>query len=115
MLTVIGAWVLFRAVTLEGAGTVYAAMLALDAAESASVLFNAGLKTSTGWWLVASLTAVALWPRNSNVLGLDLRHWVGGNDVRTAWTVGAAVTLVCLLILLNNSRGAVGAFIYFNF
>lgn len=115
MLAVMGAWVLFRAVTLEGAGTVYAAMLALDAAESASVLFNAGLKPSTGWWLVFSLTAVALWPRNSNVLGLDLRRWVEGNEVRTAWTVGAAATLVCLLILLNNSRGVVGAFIYFNF
>lgn len=115
MLAVIVAWVLFRAVNLEGAVTIYAAMLALDTAESASVLFNAGLKPETGWWLVAGWTAVALWPRNSNVLGLELRRWVEGGEARIAWTVGAAVTLVCLLILLNNSRGVVGAFIYFNF
>ena len=115
MLAVIVAWVLFRAVSLEGAVTIYSAMLALDTAESASVLFNAGLKPETGWWLVAGWTTVALWPRNSNVLGLDLRRWVEGGEARIAWTVGAAVTLVCLLILLNNSRGVVGAFIYFNF
>lgn len=115
MLAVIVAWVLFRATTLEGASTVYAAMLAVEAADMGSVLWNAGLHPGTGWWLVGLFAAVALWPRNSNVWGLELRRWIEGREVRTAWTVGAAATLVCLLVLLNNTRGVAGAFIYFNF
>lgn len=115
MLAVVVAWVLFRATTLEGATTVYAAMLALDAADTASALWNAGLRANTGWLLVGVFTVVALWPRNSNVLGLDLRRWVEVGTSRMALAVGAAGTLVCLLILLNNTRGVAGAFIYFNF
>ena len=115
MLAVVVAWVLFRATTLEGAATVYAAMIALDAADSASALWNAGLRADTGWLLVGVFTVVALWPRNSNVLGLDLRRWVEADTSRVALAVGAAGTLLCLLILLNNTRGVAGAFIYFNF
>jgi alginate O-acetyltransferase complex protein AlgI len=115
MLAVIVAWVLFRATTLEGATTVYAAMLMMDASDTGSVLWNAGLSPGTGWWLVGLFAAVALWPRNSNVWGLELRRWIEGNENRAAWTVGAAATLVSLLILLNNTRGVAGAFIYFNF
>lgn len=115
MLAVVGAWVLFRATTLDGAVTVYAAMLSLESAQTASALWNAGLKAATGWWLVAVWTVLTLWPRNSNVLGQDLRRWIDVSDARKAWAVGASTTLVCLLILLNNSRGVAGAFIYFNF
>ena len=115
MAAVVAAWVLFRATTLEGATTVYAAMLALDAADTASALWNAGLKPETGWLLLGLFTVVALWPRNSNVFGLDLRRWVECGGGRTAFVVGAAGMLVCLLILLNNTRGVTGAFIYFNF
>lgn len=115
MLAVIVAWVLFRATTLDGAATVYGAMLALDAADTGSALWNSGLKANTGWWLVALFTAVALWPRNSNLLGLDLRRRIEGREARTAWVAGAAGMVVCLLILVNNTRGVVGAFIYFNF
>lgn len=115
MLAVIVAWVLFRATTLEGAISMYAAMLAMDAAQEARALWNAGLTAGNGWWLVCVFTAVALWPRNSNVWGLELRRWITGHETRTAWTIGAALTLVCLLILINNARGVSGAFIYFNF
>lgn len=115
MLSVVMAWVLFRATSLDGAATVYAAMLALDAGETAVSLWNAGLKPATGWMLVMLFTAVALWPRNSNLLGQDLLRWMAGREVRVAWVAGAAGTLACLLILLNNTRGTVGAFIYFNF
>ncbi len=115
MLVVMLAWVLFRAATLEGATSVYAAMLSLNAADAPTALWNAGLKARTGWMLVGLFAVVALWPRNSNMLGLDLRHWLEGRDARTAWTIGAAGMLMCLLILLNNTRGVTGAFIYFNF
>lgn len=115
MLAVIVAWVLFRATTLEGATTVYAAMLTLDAADTASALWNAGLRADTGWLLIGIFSVVALWPRNSNVLGLDLRRWMEARTSHVGLAVGAAGTLVCLLILLNNTRGVTGAFIYFNF
>jgi hypothetical protein len=102
-------------VTLYGAATLYAAMLSLRSAETASALWNAGLKAQTGWWLVALFGAVALWPRNSNALGLALRRRIEGNEARVAWVVGASLALTVLLIVLNNSRGVAGAFIYFNF
>lgn len=115
MLAVVLAWVLFRATSLDGAGTMYAAMLTFDAAETSGVLWNAGIKANTGWLLLGLLSVVALWPRNSNALGQDLRRWIERSEERTAFAAGAAGVLICLLILLNNTRGAAGAFIYFNF
>jgi len=115
MLFVILAWVLFRATSLEGARTIYAAMMGLTAEETPLAMWNAGLKTRTGWLLIACLSVLALWPRNSNVLGVDLRKWVEKGGTRTAFAAGVAGTVVCLLILLNNTRGVAGAFIYFNF
>ncbi|MBB1075259.1 MBOAT family protein [Rhodoferax sp. 4810] len=115
MIAVIWAWVLFRASSLSDATTIYSAMLNISPAQTASVLWNAGLSTERGWWLCACLTAIALWPRNSNQLGLSLRQRVQGYKARVAFVAGASAALTCLLILLNNSRGVAGAFIYFNF
>ena len=115
MLCVVFAWVLFRSPSLDGATAIYAALLSLVPTESGTVLWNAGLHASTGWWICAFLTLVALWPRNSNELGISLRTLVQGREARVAFVTGASVALVALLILLNNSRGVAGAFIYFNF
>ncbi|WP_332740838.1 MBOAT family O-acyltransferase [Hydrogenophaga sp.] len=115
MLCVVFAWVLFRSPSLEGATAIYAAMLSLVRIDAGIVLWNAGLHASTGWWMCAFLTGVALWPRNSNDLGLSLRALVQGREARVAFVAGASVALIALLILLNNSRGVAGAFIYFNF
>lgn len=115
MLCVVFAWVLFRSPSLEGAIAIYASMLSLVDTEFGTVLWNAGLHAATGWWICAFLTLVALWPRNSNDLGIRLRALVLGREARVAFVAGASVTLVALLILLNNSRGVAGAFIYFNF
>jgi alginate O-acetyltransferase complex protein AlgI len=115
MLCVVIAWVLFRATTLDGAGTIYGAMIAVESAEVATVLWNAGLQSSRGWWLVGFLALVAVWPRNSNALGLKLRVLIADRDSRASLVVGASGLLACLLILINNSRGVAGAFIYFNF
>jgi alginate O-acetyltransferase complex protein AlgI len=115
MLCVVIAWVLFRATTLDGAGTIYGAMIAVESAEVATVLWNAGLQSSRGWWLVGFFSLVAVWPSNSNALGLKLRVLIADRDSRASLVVGASGLLACLLILINNSRGVAGAFIYFNF
>lgn len=115
MLCVVFAWVLFRSPSIEGALAIYAAMLGLAGVESGTSLWNAGLQVSTGWLLCAALGAVALWPRNSNELGIGLRALVQGRESRVAFVAGASATLIAMLILLNNSRGVAGAFIYFNF
>ncbi|MDZ4104139.1 MAG: MBOAT family protein [Hydrogenophaga sp.] len=115
LLCVVFAWVLFRSPSIEGALAIYAAMLGLAGVESGTSLWNAGLQVSTGWLLCAALGAVALWPRNSNELGIGLRALVQGRESRVAFVAGASATLIAMLILLNNSRGVAGAFIYFNF
>lgn len=115
MLCVVFAWVLFRSPSIEGALAIHAAMLGLAGVESGTSLWNAGLQVSTGWLLCAALGAVALWPRNSNELGIGLRALVQGRESRVAFVAGASATLIAMLILLNNSRGVAGAFIYFNF
>ncbi|MBT9465176.1 MBOAT family protein [Hydrogenophaga sp.] len=115
MLCVMFAWVLFRSPSLDGALSIYAAMLNVVQVESGTVLWNAGLNATTGWWFCVVLTGVALWPRNSNELGVSLRALVQGREARVAFVAGASLTLIALLILLNNSRGVAGAFIYFNF
>lgn len=115
MACVLFAWVLFRSPSLEGAVSLYAAMLGVVHTDSGTLLWNAGLRASTGWWICAVLTLVALWPRNSNELGVSLRALVQGRESRVALVAGASATLMAMLILLNNSRGVAGAFIYFNF
>lgn len=115
MLCVMFAWVLFRSPSLDGALAIYASMLGLADIETGTSLWNAGLQMSTGWLLCAALAAVALWPRNSNELGIGLRALVQGRELRVVFVAGASATLIAMLILLNNSRGVAGAFIYFNF
>lgn len=115
LLAVVWAWVLFRAVSLEGAAAIYSAMLAQPAPGIPVALWNAGLSAERAWWELAALAAVALWPRNSNQLGLDLRNWIEPSMPSRARALGAFGTLTCLLILISNGRGVSGAFIYFNF
>ncbi|MDP3168467.1 MAG: MBOAT family protein [Hydrogenophaga sp.] len=115
MVCVVFAWVLFRSPSLEGATAIYAAMLNVVRIDAGTVLWNAGLHASTGWMVCAFLVLVALWPKNSNELGISLRALVQGREARAAFVAGASATLIVLLILLNNSRGVAGAFIYFNF
>lgn len=115
LLCVVWAWVLFRSPTLEGALSIYASMLRVVHIDAGTVLWNAGLQAPAGWWWCAALSVVALWPRNSNELGIGLRTWAQTRATRVAFLAGTSATFIGLLILLNNSRGAAGAFIYFNF
>ena len=115
MTAVLVAWVLFRSPSLEGAMSIYRSMLGQGGDPVNGLFWNEGLSASTGWLWCAVLGGIALWPRNTNELGLQLRSLVPG---RSPWGMGlggASVMLITLLVLLNNSRGPVGAFIYFNF
>jgi alginate O-acetyltransferase complex protein AlgI len=116
LLAVVVGWVFFRSATLAGAGRMLAGMTVGAPVDTAApALWNAGLHLGTGAMLCAALTLMALWPMNSNRLGeraLDVcrTHLF----VRVA-AGSAAVTAVLLLMLLNLSRDAASAFIYFNF
>lgn len=115
MFAVLLAWVLFRSPSLEGAMSIYRSMLGHGGDAVNELFWNKGLSTSTGWLWCAVLGGIALWPVNTNQVGLKLRSSVAG---RSPWVVGlcgASLTLITLLVLVNNSRGPVGAFIYFNF
>lgn len=115
MTAVLVAWVLFRSPTLEGALSIYRSMLGHGGDPVNGLFWNEGLNASTGWMWCAMLGTIALWPRNTNQLGLQLRSLVAGRSPWVMGLCGASVTLITLLILMNNSRGPVGAFIYFNF
>jgi alginate O-acetyltransferase complex protein AlgI len=118
LLSVIVAWVFFRAVSFDGAarmldGMFLGEIFGLEA--SSTILWNAGLDPRTGLTWCAVLGALAALAPNSNVIGIKTlavvheRAWV--RDLLT----GAAATLILLLVLLNTARDAVSAFIYFNF
>ena len=109
------AWVFFRAFTLEGAMRVLNAMLGIDAAAEAQLLWNAGLPAGRGllWCLV--LGGVALYGPNSNRIGeLVQKRLSWGGAVRPL-LAGASIAALLFMLLVNVARDSVSAFIYFNF
>lgn len=116
MLAVIVAWVFFRAVDFTTASTILSAMfLIADTDPFPKILFNAGLDTSRGLWLILTWSLVAVLPMNSNNLfDRHLRICMQSHSV--AWfSTGAAVTMVTALITINELRTSTSPFIYFNF
>ncbi len=116
-LAVVVAWVFFRAESLGGAQRVLLAMFGQVPAgtDAGLLLWNAGLDptTAVGWCLV--LGAMAVFLPNSNATGERLSIWL---RQRAAWrpAVIASATLFAIgMVVLNTSRDAVSAFIYFNF
>jgi alginate O-acetyltransferase complex protein AlgI len=118
-LAVVVAWVFFRAPTFAGALRVLEPMVNARgwhaAADANPLLWNAGLDLTRGLWLCALLGVIAVFAPNSNAIGENLREWCQrGSGIRSL-VFGSAVTLVVFLVVLNESRNAVSAFIYFNF
>lgn len=116
-LSVVVAWVFFRAETWPGAIRMLTSMTgqAPASVDKGLLLWNAGLKPSVaiGWCLVLGAAAVLL--RNSNCIGEFL---LARMRLQAAWrpvVTGAAVLSAAGLIVLNTTRDAVSAFIYFNF
>ena len=116
MLSVIVAWVIFRAETLQGARHILVSMAAPAAAFEAHVLlWNAGLSLSTGALWCVLLGAIAFLAPNSNQIGnLALAKFKAQSGVRVI-CAGAGVAAVVFLMVVNSLRESVSAFIYFNF
>ena len=117
---VVAAWVLFRAHSLEGASRMLAAMVTMagsaDGPSSTMLLYwNAGLSPAVGavWCMV--LGALAFCCPNSNLLGERLLALVRRSVGARAAIGSAALVLMLFLLLVNTTRDAVSAFIYFNF
>ncbi len=120
MLAVILAWVFFRAQSLEGALRMLGSMTGhgslIDSLNGVHrLLWNAGLPWPTGmaWCLVLAMLA-CLAP-NSNSLGQQALTLCRKNARTRATLAGASLGAVLLMVMLNTSRDASSAFIYFNF
>ncbi len=120
MLSVVIAWVLFRAESLHGAGTMLRSMAWPDFGSAVSssahvhvLLWNAGLSLQAGWLWCGMLSAVACLMPNSNRIG-DRLQAQNAHPAR-AIISGASFAAVVFMLLVNSMRDSVSAFIYFNF
>lgn len=116
MLAVIAAWVFFRAETFTGSVRMLQAMSGANGVGAVQpLLWNAGLRGSTGMLWCAVLAAIAFAAPNSNRIGEAVLAAVRQRaDVR-AMAFGFALCAALFLVLLNTARDSVSAFIYFNF
>ena len=118
MLAVIVAWVFFRAPTFDGAVRILEAMAhvpVLLPPEAQRLLWNAGLDPGVGWMACAALGLLAVFGPNSNVIGERIHLGVLARPGWRSMGFAFALALVIFLIVLNESRSSVSAFIYFNF
>jgi alginate O-acetyltransferase complex protein AlgI len=118
LLAVMIAWVFFRAPGFDSAASMLGAMSQPSlpvSAQDHALLWNAGLHSLTGWCMVVALLAVVALAPNSNAIGKYLRDLCHARPRFCALLCGFSVLLVLLLILINETRDSVSAFIYFNF
>jgi alginate O-acetyltransferase complex protein AlgI len=117
-LAVIVAWVFFRAPTFSSALRVLHSMISpagVGAADAHRLLWNAGLGMTTGFIACALLGVIAVAAPNSNAIGERIHRFCKQS---LAWRSGlatCAATLAIFLVILNEARESVSAFIYFNF
>lgn len=117
--SVVFAWIYFRATTFAGANAIASAMTTVGAGESIlgehPLLQRAGLDVFRGACWLGVLAAIAVFPVNSNALAeWMLRHFRDRSGLRDV-LLGTSLVLVVLFILVNETRDAISAFIYFNF
>jgi alginate O-acetyltransferase complex protein AlgI len=116
MLAVVFAWVVFRAETLPGALRMLQSMTRLaNAAPEHVYLWNAGLKLQTGLWWCGVLSVLAFVAPSSNRIGNQLLDVCHKRPAIRAFILGAGLSAVLLLLIVNATRKSVSAFIYFNF
>jgi alginate O-acetyltransferase complex protein AlgI len=117
-LAVVVGWVFFRAPTFEAAANLLQAMVAgeatLEPARNA-VLWNAGIHGGITTAILAVLLASVLLLANSNHIGERLRQLMIARPALRFASIGSCLVLVLLLIVVNEYRSSVSAFIYFNF
>ena len=118
-LCVVVAWVFFRAHSFSGAALMlqslspYGAGTEVDGVHA--MLWNSGLDLARAWWWCAALALIAFVAPNSNAIGdAVLRRCLVPGGLR-CFVLGASAAAMILLIVLNEARDSVSAFIYFNF
>lgn len=118
-LAVVVAWVFFRAPTFSSAGRILVAMATPPVPgglpETNPMLWNAGLDLNTGLVTCLALGAIAVFAPNSNRIGEVIREGCERAFSRRAALLGGATMLAVLLVVMNEVRESVSAFIYFNF
>src|SRR5690606_9559777 len=116
MFAVVLAWIPFRAETLTGAAQVLGGMFgSASSGEVHPALWNEGLSLHVGFLWCAALGAITLLPRNTNHVGAAVLKWSASNARVRHVVLASSAVLASMLIALNTTRGAVSAFIYFNF
>ena len=116
---VVVAWVFFRAQTFDGAVRIVSAMFGVaDGAPAAGpnvLLWNAGLPSDTAIGWLAALLAMAVLLPNSNAIGERVLTIARDRAALRQMAGGAALAACTMLVVLNTTRDAASAFIYFNF
>jgi len=79
------------------------------------LLWNAGLSPIRGWAWCLAMGFVAFLGPNSNRIGEAISSRCRKSARGRYFVLGAAFTLAAFLVVLNETRGNVSAFIYFNF
>lgn len=118
-LCVVIAWVFFRAHSLHEAAAVLEAMTtfghALAPTAMHPTLWNAGLDPVTGAGWCIALAALAFCFPNSNMIGGRILNLCDRAGLIRFAVIGTSVVIIALLVVLNEARDTVSAFIYFNF
>jgi len=118
-LSVVAAWVFFRATDFSSAIKVLAGMASLtsgfESRVSHTILANQGLDTLRGIHWLALLSAIAFVSPNSNRLGEIALEKCRVHARLAPSLLGAALTCCAFFVLINSTRDSVSAFIYFNF
>ncbi|WP_230971094.1 MBOAT family O-acyltransferase [Nitrogeniibacter aestuarii] len=114
-LSVVIAWVFFRAESFAAAFAMLRAMYAPTHGGDHGILWNSGLDVARGLSWCASLSLIAFVGPNSNRLGELALNVTRQHGNARSILAGSAFILACLLVLLNETRDAMSAFIYFNF
>jgi alginate O-acetyltransferase complex protein AlgI len=118
-IAVMVAWVFFRAPTFVAAARVLRGMFTTprwpQLPEGSPIFWNAGLSPTVCLVACVAMGCMTLAGPNSNMVGSRVRALCQGNPRTRAAVLGVAATFVVFLVLLNENRSSVSAFIYFNF
>jgi alginate O-acetyltransferase complex protein AlgI len=119
MIAVVVAWVFFRAESFSGAWAMLSGMMGANslraAPEANPLLWNAGLHADTGFFTCVLLCAVACMGTNSNRIGEAMLTACKRHEAVRYPLLGASVAASIFLVIVNEMRSSVSAFIYFNF
>jgi len=114
------AWVFFRASDFPSALRILSGLVSFVpqpvlSSDIHKILWNQGLDTLRGTYWLLILAFIAFLMPNSNQIGERVLAKTRSHAPFAAMALGAALTCCIFLILINNARDSVSAFIYFNF